>query len=189
MLSTGSTLEKPGSYSRTADVGQGSGSPAFGSDAGSATGMLPQQAVCPSTVSLSEKRRRAHANSSNDPEVQTRHQDENGWQEPGPTVPSVPWEPAPSWQGPILLTPVSPNLDTLMNPCPGNVFTGAVRPSRQPIRNPTLPLYSELCPILGPPWPSFYLLQAGELQPQDHPPSFWPKTPKSGYSTFIYLFF
>ena len=141
-----------------------------------ATDMLPQQAVCPSTISLSEKRRQAHANSSNDPEVQTRHPDENGWQEPGPTVLSIPWDPAPSWQGPILLTPVSPNLDMLMNPCPGNVFRGAVRPSRQPIRKPTLPLYSELCPILGLPWPSFNLLQAGELQPQG--PSPLPSGPR-----------
>lgn len=70
-------------------------------------------------------------------------------------------------QGPILFTPVSPNLDPLMNSCPVNeVFTrGSQSWLELANQKAHIHLVIRICQALGPLWPSFYLLKAGGHRP------------------------
>lgn len=135
-----------GHYSRTATQGR---------DQRSTPGLGAW--LCPRHVGAgklsAEGRTRAHANSSDDPDVHTTRSGEKGR------------------QGPILLTPVSPNLAPLGNPCPVNqVFTGgrsvlARTGQSESRRSPCNQNLSDL----GTSRPGFHLLKVGESQPQDHP--------------------
>lgn len=116
---------------------------------------VPESCVVrPSTASTSGKRTQARAKSFDDPEVHATRPGENGW------------------QGSILLTPVSPNLDPLMNPCPINqAFTGGSQSWLELAdQKAHIHLVVRTCQISGPLWPSIHLLEAGDSQPQDYPP-------------------
>lgn len=153
-----------GNYSRTATQGRDQRStPGLGA-------WLCPRHVGAGKLSAEEGWTEAHANSLDDPDVHTTRSGEKGR------------------QGPILLTPVSPNLAPLVNPCPVNqVFTGgrsvlARTGQSESRRSPCNQNLSDLGTSLARLPPSKGR-RIATTRPS--PASFWPKTPNSRYpSTF-----
>lgn len=155
---------RTGNYSRTATQGRDQRStPGLGA-------WLCPRHVGAGKLSAEGEWTRAHVNSFDNPDAHATRSGEKGR------------------RGPILLTPVSPNLAPLVNPCPANqVFrgersvlaqTGQSESRRSPRNQNVSALGTSLARL-----PPSKGRRIATTRPS--PASFWPKTPNSGYpSTF-----